>query len=269
MFRLLLAFALLTASLCRAAPESSSFLHNGVTAHRGNAGECPENTIAAFESAIAAGADWIELDVRRTADGHIVVIHDDTVDRTTNGKGTVAQMTLEEIQSLGAGSWYGAEFRGEKIPTLTEVFQAVGHRVIFNVELKGTKLKADGLEAAVIRAVESAGMQERVILSSFNPIRLWHAARISPSIERGLLYADSLPIYLRRAWFRPLVRPAALHPIHRMVTPGYVSWARKMGYKINTWTVDDSDEMKRLIGLGVDAIITKKPDILKQIMAAT
>jgi glycerophosphoryl diester phosphodiesterase len=240
-----------------------------IIAHRGASDCAPENTLAAFQRACALGADGIELDVTLTRDSVPVVIHDDTVDRTTNGKGAVAQMTLEEIRSLDAGSWYSAEFRAEKIPTLAEVFQAVGHRAIVNVELKGTTLKADGLEAAVIRAVESAGMQERVILSSFNPIRLWRAARTSPNIERGLLYMDSLPIYLRRAWFRPLLRPAALHPIHRMVTPGYVRWARKMGYKINTWTVDDPSEMKRLIGLEVDAIITKRPDILKQMMTVT
>ena len=92
--------------------------------------------------------------------------------------------------------------------------------MIVNVELKGTKLKADGLEAAVIRAVESTGMQERVILSSFNPIRLWRSARLNPDIERGLLYTDSLPIYLRRAWFRPLVRPAALHPMAELRAGG-------------------------------------------------
>lgn len=240
-----------------------------IIAHRGASNWAPENTLAAFQRACALGADGIELDVTLTRDGVPVVIHDDTVDRTTNGKGAVAQMTLEEIRSLDAGSWCSAEFHGEKIPTLAEVLQAIGQCGFVDIELKGTKLKADGLEAAAIRAVESAGMQERIILSSFNPIRLWRAARLNPDIERGLLYTDSLPIYLRRAWFRPLARPAALHPIHRMVTPGYVRWAREMGYKINTWTVDDPTEMKRLIGLGVDAIITKRPDILRQIITVT
>lgn len=240
-----------------------------IIAHRGASACAPENTLAAFERAFSLGADGIELDVTLTRDGVPVVIHDDTVDRTTNGTGAVAQMTLEEIQSLDAGRWCSTEFRGEKVPTLAEVLKTVGQRGIVNVELKGTNLKSDGLEAAAIRAVESAGMQERVILSSFNPIRLWRAARINSSIERGLLYTDTLPIFLRRAWFRPLVRPRALHPIHRMVKPGYVRRVREMGYKINTWTVDDPAEMKRLIGLGVNAIITKRPDIQKQIMTVT
>ncbi|HEX9075950.1 MAG TPA: glycerophosphodiester phosphodiesterase family protein, partial [Anaerolineae bacterium] len=141
-----------------------------IIAHRGASNWAPENTLAAFQRACALGADGIELDVTLTRDGVPVVIHDDTVDRTTNGKGAVAQMTLEEIRSLDAGSWYSAEFRGEKIPTLAGVLQAVGQCGLVDIELKGTKLKADGLEAAAIRAVESAGMHERVILSSFNPI---------------------------------------------------------------------------------------------------
>lgn len=101
-----------------------------------------------------------------------------------------------------------------------------------------------------------------------NPIRLWRAAQINHQIRRGLLYTDTLAIYLRRAWLRPIARPSALQPFYRMVTPGYIRWARVMGYAVNTWTVDDPIEMKRLIGLGVNAIITKKPDLLKQLATA-
>lgn len=245
-----------------------SILKPLIIAHRGASTYAPENTIAAFQVAFELGADGIELDVTLTRDGVPVVIHDDTVDRTTDGSGAVAQMTLTEIRSLDAGSWYNAQFRGERIPTLADVLQAFGRRGVINIELKGSELKGDGLEAAVIQAVESAGLQQSVILSSFNPIRLWRAARISPQIERGLLYTDTLPIYLRRAWLRPIVRPTALHPFYQMVTPGYVRWAQVMGYAVNTWTVDDPIEMKRLIGLEVNAIITKKPDLLKQLTTA-
>ena len=235
-------------------------------AHRGASAVAPENTLAAFNCAFEMGADGIELDVTLTKDGIPVVIHDDTVDRTTDGHGPIKQMTLEEVRSLDAGAWFDERFRGIRIPTLAQVLEAVGIRGIVNIELKSVMLKTDGLEAVVAKVIEQAGFGDRVIISSFNPFALNRMANLSPRLPRALLYAGNLPIYLRRAWLRPIAHPSALHPSYRMVTPKLIKWARSKGYAVNTWTVDDPAEMKRLVDLGVNAIITNRPDRLKQVL---
>jgi len=211
------------------------------------------------------GADGIELDVTLTKDGVPVVIHDDTVDRTTDGHGAIQTMTLAEVKQLDAGV-KSERYRGEKIPTLEEVLRAVGRRGIVNIEIKSTTLQSDGVEAATRAVIEDTGTADRVIISSFNPFALYRMAQIAPRLPRGLLYAPDLPIYLRRAWLRPLARPTALHPRNTMFTPEFMRWARGKGYKVNTWTVDDPTEMQRLRTLGVDGIITNKPDVLRELL---
>lgn len=237
-----------------------------VIGHRGASAYAPENTLAAFRLAFELGADGVELDVTLTKDGVPVVIHDDRVDRTTDGHGAIKQMTLAEVKRLDAGAWFGEKYHGERIPTLAEVLDAVGARGIVNVELKSMTPQSAGLEAAVVQVIEQARAAEHVLISSFNPFALYRTMQLNGRLPRGLLYADDLPIYLRRAWLRPIARPTALHPKHTMVTTEYVTWARHKGYKINTWTVDEPDEMKRLIALGVDAIITNKPDVLRKVV---
>lgn len=235
-----------------------------VLAHRGASAYAPENTLAAFNLAFELGADGIELDVSLTRDGIPVVIHDDTVDRTTNGHGAVNQFTLAELQQLDASNRL-EKYRGEKIPTLEEVLRAVGKRGLINIEIKSTGLKTDGVEMAVLAAIENTGAP-RVLISSFNPLALRRMFLLDPRLPRGLLYAPRLPIFLRRAWLRPLVRPTALHPHFSMVTREFVAWAHQCGYHVNTWTVDEPDVARRLIGWGVDGIITNKPDVLRKIV---
>ncbi len=236
-----------------------------VLGHRGASTSAPENTLSAFNLAFDMGADGIELDVTLTQDGVVVVIHDDTVDRTTNGHGAIKAMVLEQVKQLDA-SFKFEKYRGEKIPTLQQVLSAVGKRGIVNIELKSTTLKTDGIEAATLAVIQDTGTADHVIISSFNPFALYRTAQLNPRLPRGLLYSTDLPMYLRRAWLRPLARPTALHPEHSMITPAYVTWARAKRYQINTWTVDDPVEMKRLIELGVDAIITNKPDVARQVV---
>lgn len=235
-----------------------------VLAHRGASAYAPENTLAAFNLAFELGADGIELDVSLTRDGIPVVIHDDTVDRTTNGRGAVNQFTLAELQRLDASNRM-EKYRGEKIPTLEEALRAVGKRGLVNIEIKSTGLKTDGVEMAVLAAIENTGAP-RVLISSFNPLALRRMFLLDPRLPRGLLYAPRLPIFLRRAWLRPLVRPAALHPHFSMVTRELVAWAHQRGYHVNTWTVDEPDVARRLIEWGVDGIITNKPDVLRKIV---
>jgi len=258
-----------------------SFLDTNRTfniAHRGASAAAPPNTLAAFEKAIELGADGIEFDVHLSADGVPVVIHDFTVDATTDGSGRVAEMTLVQLKQLDAGSTFDPAFAGERIPTLEEVLETVGSRLLLNIELKTTSLRDNGLERAVIAQIEqhSGGCGQRwrqtaacsndVLLSSFNPFSLRRAKRIAPHIPVGLLYAPDLPLPLRYAWLAPMVHHEARHPEHRMVDTHYMAWARRRGYRVNTWTVDDPDEMRRLIGLGVDSIITNIPDTLSSII---
>ena len=237
-----------------------------VIAHRGASAAAPPNTLAAFEKAAELGADGVEFDVHLSADGVPVVIHDFTVDATTDGSGRVADLSLDALKQLDAGSHFSPAFAGERIPTLEEVLTIARHRLLLNVELKSTNLRGDGLESTVIAQIEQHGLSNSVLISSFNPFALWRVKRIAPHIRVGLLYAPDLPLPLRRAWLAPLFPHEARHPEHTMVDARFMAWAQRRGYQVNTWTVDDPVEMHRLIDLGVNAIITNVPDVLRQVI---
>jgi len=235
-------------------------------AHRGASHEAPQNTLAAFLLAAELGADGIELDVQLTKDGALVVIHNFTLESTTDGQGPVQDRTLAELKELDAGAWFDPVFAGQRLPTLQEVIDTVGHRVLLNIELKTTGLRNAALVAATVRILEDNHLLNRVVVSSFNPLVLQSVRRLNPWIALGLLYVSDGPILLRRPWFRHLLRPEALHPDYSMVDDRYVRWAKKRGYRIHTWTVDDPGQMWQLMRLGVDIIITNRPDILTQVL---
>lgn len=235
-------------------------------AHRGASAAAPPNTLAAFEKAIELGANGIEFDVQLSNDGIPVIIHDFTVDATTDGSGQVADLTLTQLRRLDAGSTFDPAFAGERIPTLDEVLQSVGNRLLLNIELKTTSRRDNGLEQAVIARVKQHSLGSRVLLSSFNPFALRRAKRIAPHIPAGLLIAPNLPLPLRRAWLAFLAPHEARHPQYQMVDEHYVAWAQRRGYRVNVWTVNEPDEMRRLIGLGVDGIITDVPAVLCQVL---
>jgi glycerophosphoryl diester phosphodiesterase len=235
--------------------------------HRGASHDAPQNTLAAFHLANAYGADGYELDVQLSKDGIPVVIHDFSVDKTTDGSGRVSSFTLEEMKRLDAGSKFSAEFAGERIPTLEEVFDVLQADTIVNVELKTASPGDNGLEDATIALIRGRKLEDRVIVSSFNPFSLLRVRRRAPELKVGLLYAPDLPLYLRRAWFRFVLKPAALHPRYQMVDAQYMTWAKKQGYDVNVWTVDDPTDMRHLSGLGVNAIITNRPDVLRDVLA--
>ena len=182
-------------------------------AHRGASSAAPPNTLAAFEKAVELGADGIEFDVHLSADGVPVVIHDFTVDGTTDGSGRVAEMTLAQLEQLDAGSSFDPAFAGERIPTLVQVLETCGNRLLLNIELKDLSLRDSGLERAVIAQVEQRGLGNRVILSSFNPFSLRRAKKIAPRIPVGLLYAPNLPLpCAAHGWPRSFpTRPATLN----------------------------------------------------------
>lgn len=235
-------------------------------AHRGASKIAPPNTLAAFARAAELGADGIEFDVHLSADGVPVVIHDFTVDATTDGHGRVADLTLAQLKALDAGSSFDPAFVGERIPTLEEVLDAVEDRLLLNVELKSTSIRDNGLERAVLAQIERHRASDRVLISSFNPFSLRRVRRRAPHIPLGLLYAPDLPLPLRRAWLAFLAPHEARHPEHTMIDAQYMAWARRRGYRVYTWTVDEPDEMRRLIALGVDGIITNVPDVLRSVL---
>ncbi len=237
-----------------------------VIAHRGASELYPENTLAAFRAAIEAGADSIELDVILSEDGTVVVIHDDSVDRTTDGSGEVADLTLAELKALDAGSWFGPDHAGERIPTLQEAMDLAKNRIRLDIELKGTSLTPTPLEGAVAELIETNQMEGQVVVSSFNPFALFYFRRANSKISTALLYHDELAVYLRNRWFAPLAHPDGMRPGRLMVTEEHVRKLKDRGHRVVTWTVNDPDEMRRMLELGVDGIITDRPDVLRSIV---
>ena len=236
-------------------------------AHRGARQAAPENTLAAFGRAVDLGADGIELDTLLSQDGALVVCHNFDVDETSNGSGRVHDLPLAALRELDFGGWFDPAFAGTQIPTLDEVFDLVGSRVLVNVEMKTLSLRSDGLEAALAGLVRQRNLYDQVIVSSFNPFALIRLRRLDPRIETGLLYSTDLPFYLRRPWLLPWVRPQALHPEHVLVGAAYMAWARRHGYGVNVWTVNEEADMRRLLALGVTSIITDVPDRLRRVQA--
>ena len=235
--------------------------------HRGTMASAPQNTLAAFRKAVEVGADGVEFDVHLSRDGAVVVIHDYVVDRTTDGTGRVAQKTLAELKALDAGGKFAPEFAGERIPTLAEVFNLLDGRLLVNVELKAPGRSRDtSLVAPVLKVVREHGLGKRVLFSSFNPYVLRAMKELAPDIPIGLLYAPDSPIYARRAWLDPFEPHEARNPHYSLLTGPIIRWYHSRGLRVNTWTVNEPDEMRRLIEAGVDGIITNKPDLLRDVL---
>ncbi len=235
-------------------------------AHRGASAVAPPNTLAAFRRAAELGADGVELDVHLSADGVPVVIHDFTVDATTDGTGRVGDMPLAALKELDAGFRFDPAFAGERIPTLEEVFAEVGGRLLINVELKSMPGNDyPGLEAAVAALIRRHGLTDRVLVSSFNPFALRRFRREMPEVPVGFLYETApLSRVARLAAALIRLRPHALHPWWGLITPDTVRRARARGQRVVAWTVDEPEAMARLVEWGVDAIITNHPERMRR-----
>jgi glycerophosphoryl diester phosphodiesterase len=227
-------------------------------AHRGASGHFPENTLPAFEAAIAAGAAMCELDPQRTRDGAIVVIHDSTVDRTTDGRGKVAAMTLAQLRGLDAGSWRDSSFAGTRIPTLAEALDFAHGCCGLNLELK-----APGLEAELCHIVHDRQMDGRVLVSSFDWKAVANVRRVAPHLRAGLLANRGAARMIDAA---VNLGAAAINPEVSMITERLCTEAHQRNLTVYAWTVDDASEMRRLIELGVDGIMTNYPERLRAIL---
>jgi glycerophosphoryl diester phosphodiesterase len=228
-------------------------------AHRGASGTFPENTLSAFRAAVDAGADMCELDVQLTRDGAVVVIHDETVDRTTDGIGEVAKMTLEEIKRFDAGAKFkGGRVKGERIPTLDEVFSVTSGKCGLNIELK-----AGGVEAQVAAIMQARNAFADSIVSSFNWEYLKNIQQLHFNIRIALL-AEEKPIELMTT--AVAMRAHAINPRWDMVTADLCKAAHEHGLKVYTWTVDADARMRALAECGVDGIMTNFPERLRTVV---
>ncbi len=230
-----------------------------IIAHRGAAVHAPENTIVSFELAVSLGADAIELDAKLSADGEIVVFHDATLERTTNGSGRLSRKTLSELRTLDAGYLFSSKYRGEKIPLLEEVFEAVGKKTFINIELTNYTTPGDALVEKVCTLVKTCGMERRVIFSSFLPSNLWRAARLLPDVPRGLLAAKSWKGAWARSFGFTFGEYASLHPFLTDVDAQQVRRVHRLRRRIHVWSVNEAEQITRLTEWEVDGIFTKDP----------
>lgn len=239
-----------------------------IFAHRGASAHAPENTLSAFKLAIEHGADAIELDAKLSADGEVVVIHDQTVDRTTNGHGAVGKLKLDELKSLDAGIRFGSEFSGERIPTLVEVFETVGQQLFINIELTNYASPNDGLVDRVVELVKRFHLEDRILFSSFHARNLARAGSLLPEVPCGMLAAEGWAGWVARSAIRRRAAPHALHPYFTDVSRALVEKNHGWNRRIFVWTVNDNQEMIRLFNLGVDGIFTDDPHLAWQVLRA-
>lgn len=241
-----------------------------VIGHRGARGLAPENTLAAFAVAAELGVPF-ELDTMRCASGEAVVIHDETLERTTSGQGAVAEASLAALRDLDAGVHFGADFEGEPLPTLAEVLDTFGGAVLVDIEVKSGKGADDAaLAEAVVTEVEERGLVHDVFVTSFSPFLLEQVRLRNPEIARGQLYGtfedSDLAFYerylLRRLAFNRKARPDVLAMEDALARPRYIRRMKRRGYTVLVWTVNDPARARALWDMGVDAVITDYPDRL-------
>lgn len=219
--------------------------------HRGVRGALKENTLQAFRAAFDAGLDGIEFDVQQSRDGVLMIYHDFELPDTR----PIAALTLQELKAFDAD-----------IATVDELFALAEAYpgTLLNLEIKSRTVRTHGLERSVGQAVLISGLQDRILVSSFNPVSLLKLLLFAPSIRRALLFEPEMPAWLRNGWLAPFLHVDAIHPHYSQVTEGMLAWAHRRGAKVNTWTVNDAARVKTLLLLGIDGVIADDPSSLKQ-----
>lgn len=224
-----------------------------VLGHRGASARAPENTLGAFSAAMVDGGDGVELDVQLTADAVPVVLHDDTLDRTTNLRGSPIRHEARELDEADAGSWFGG-WGKEKVPRLAEVLANMPAGAVVNVELKGPTPRVLGLERRVVDVLRAHPAVE-VLVSSFHPAQLLEVRALAPTVPLALLWHEQSLLPLRTGWAAPFVRPEALHPQSSLVDGALVAAAHRAGMRVHVWGVTGDADAARLLSLGVDGLI--------------
>lgn len=245
-----------------------------VIGHRGDCVHAPENTMAAFEAAVAAGADMIELDVTLSADGRLVVIHDADLDRTTDGSGPVPARTLAELRALDAGSWFDPAFAGQRLPVLEEVLEAFASRVLVNVEIKQEAAcvpASEPVAAQVAGLVRSMGLLERVAVSSFDYQILLDLRQSDPDLSLGVL-SRTVPCGVDPAALVRAVGAVAWHCRVDLLDAGRVETMHGQGALVLAWApaaLNTADTMRHALALGADGFFANDPDVLAGLIRGT
>jgi glycerophosphoryl diester phosphodiesterase len=237
-----------------------------IIAHRGFSGQAPENTLVAIRQAIEVGADMVEVDVTMTADGHVICLHDETLDRTTNGQDLPADQTLAAIRRLDAGSWFSPDYAGEKIPTLAEVLETVKGRILINVEIKSEAVEHD-VVPKVAALIAEHEMLDSVVVSSFSPEALRQMKHADPAVITATLFnkelhtgRDPLEIMLE-------VGSRGFNISSKRVTPEMIERCHRHGIPVAVYTVNEPSDMRRMIEMGVDAVFTDHPNLMLEVVA--
>lgn len=233
-----------------------------VVAHRGASGHAPENTLAAYRRAVELSAKFIETDLQLSRDSRFVAIHDDTLERTTNGRGPVHKLTLAELRELDAGSWFGPQFAGERIPTLDEILRfSREFDVVFYLEIKFAR--AWGVEHTLVGALREAQQAARAVVLSFDPSTLAALRRLDPTLMTGYLFDQPSAEVVGRAL---QVGARQLAPCGEVATPALVAEAHRFDLHVVTWTINEPAQMRAHVRAGVDGIMTDYPDRLVAVL---
>lgn len=229
-----------------------------IVGHRGAMGHAPENTLASFSRALEMGVDAIELDVHLSQDGEVVVIHDEQLERTTNGRGLVRDHTLVSLKSLDAGVSSGRDFQGETIPTLEEVFELLADRVPLIIEIKNLPMPHAEIESRVLDVAASANALQRIQIISFDHPTIKRVRDLNADVATGLIYVGRLldPVALARQ-----AGASALCPHWTSIQAMDVRLAHQAGVSIHAWATSDAGTIRRLASLDVDSVATNDPDI--------
>ncbi len=243
-------------------------IHPVRIAHRGASGSglAPENTLAAFEQAIQLGVDAVELDVRATRDGVVVVMHDPTIDRTTDREGPVDEWTFAQLRQADAGQWFGPGFSGERVPTLQEVFDLIRHRALAVVEIK-----SDWLAERVLSVAHEVDVVDQIVVQSFSPETVRRINAVDPTVPTALLVGN-LPTSPSRMRARRVAREVLavganiLNVWQAALTPPFFEEMRKRGVSVWTWTVDEEAILRDVIQMGVQGVATNHPERLNRVL---
>ena len=240
-----------------------------IIAHRGASACYPENTLASFKGAIAQDADMAEMDVQLTADGEVVVFHDAKISRCTNGRGRLKTHTLAQLKQLDAGGWFHERFSGEKIPTLAEVLRMCRGRIAVNIEIKAdavTDAVRGGIEEKCLKMVELYGMCGHAVFSSFEPRAVLHIRQINPRAPVAVLFDKKNDDGRPPSEIVAALGADSFNCSRLELTGKRLADLKEHNIPVNVYSVNDEENMKKLIARGVDGIFTDRPDVLRRVL---